>query len=397
METQLAGPLPRSYRVWVGAATVSQIGDGILYFALGWTASAYGGIAAGAVLAALIVPRTLLMLLGGAVADRLGARPVLIAADVVVLVASVAVAVAATAVGAPLWLLLVVAVVLGIATAFAFPASGSLPARLVGEPELPRALALRNAGFQVAQLAGAPLGGLLVVAGGLVAALGVNALSFIPVVVATAMLRTKPLEPVDRTSLLGEMGDALRVAVRVAALRVVLAAYAVAGGFVLPVQALLVPLLARERGWAATDAGLVEGAVGAAALLCALVVARTGTFRSAGPAAALGLLSTAVGAVLIAVVPSAPVAVGAGLLLGAGLGVFIAHAGPVLMTASPATHLSRMQALLGVVQSAVMVGSNLLLGWLAGTGGAAAATLVAAGVLAAAAVVTAASRALRQP
>ncbi|WP_232664729.1 MFS transporter [Pseudonocardia sp. TRM90224] len=395
MGTQLQERLPRSFRVWVGAATVSQIGDGILYFALGWTASAYGGVAAGAVLAALIVPRTLLMLLGGAIADRVGARPVLIAADVVVLVASAVVAVAAAAVGGPLWLLLVVAVVLGIATAFAFPAAGSLPARLVDAPQLPRALALRNAGFQVAQLAGAPLGGLLVVAGGLVAALGVNAVSFVPVVVATMLLHANPAGPAGRASLLREMGDALRVAVRVPALRVVLAAYAVAGGFVLPVQALLVPLLARERGWAATDAGLVEGAVGAAALLCALVVARTGTSRLAGPAAGLGLLGTAVGAGVIAAVPAAPVAIGAGLLLGAGLGVFIAHAGPVLMTASPASHLSRIQALLGVVQSGVMVGSNLLLGWLAGTGGAATATLAAAAVLAIAAVLTGTSRPLR--
>lgn len=53
-----------------GAVTVSQAGDGAPYFALGWAASGYGGAATGLVVAAITVPRTVLMLLGGAVADR---------------------------------------------------------------------------------------------------------------------------------------------------------------------------------------------------------------------------------------------------------------------------------------------------------------------------------------
>jgi MFS family permease len=143
----------------VGAATLSQVGDAIVYFALGWAASAYGSFAAGLVLAAITVPRTALMLLGGAVADRLGPRVVLLAADGALLAGSLAAAVASAVLGSPLWLLVAVALVIGVATSFYFPASGALPARLVEPAALPRAMALRNAGQQAAMLAGGPLGG----------------------------------------------------------------------------------------------------------------------------------------------------------------------------------------------------------------------------------------------
>lgn len=99
MGTQL---LSRGFRVWAGAATLSQIGDAIVYFALGWAASGYGGVAAGLVLAGITVPRTVFMLVGGAVADRVGPRAVMLTADAVLLIGSVGAAVTVAVVGTPL-------------------------------------------------------------------------------------------------------------------------------------------------------------------------------------------------------------------------------------------------------------------------------------------------------
>src|SRR5256885_2238945 len=67
------GAFPRTYLVWLAGAQASLIGDAALYFALGWAATAHGGKAAASVLTAITVPRTLLLLLGGAVGDRFGA------------------------------------------------------------------------------------------------------------------------------------------------------------------------------------------------------------------------------------------------------------------------------------------------------------------------------------
>ncbi|MFD0348301.1 MFS transporter [Kitasatospora aburaviensis] len=84
------------------------------------------------------------------------------------------------------------AAVIGTVDAFYLPASGSMPRRLVGAERLPRALALRQAGGQVAALFGAPLGGVLVALGGLSGAALADAVSF--GVVLLVLLRVRPAE-----------------------------------------------------------------------------------------------------------------------------------------------------------------------------------------------------------
>ena len=380
--------LPRRFRLWVGAATLSQTGDAVLYFALGWYASAHGGVAAGLVLAAVTVPRAVLMLLGGAVADRFGPRAVLLAADVAMAGVGMIAIVGVAWSGTPLWLLVALAAVTGTLTSFAFPAAGAYPARVVEGPAIPRALALRNAGGQLAMLAGNPLGGLVVAAGGMIAVLGVDALSFVAVVAVVALVRTLPAAmALPRRPLVREIADGLRIAAAEPALRMVFALYAVAGGLVIPLEALLLPLLARAAGWTPVATGLVAGSIGVGALTGALLVARVGTHPRAGLLAGIGLAATAVGAVGLVLAPNPIWGTLAGLVDGLGLAMFIAHAGPVVVARSPATHLSRMQALQGVVQSITLVATNVLVGLLASAVGAGAATLVVAAALAVAALV----------
>ena len=378
--------IPARFRVWVAASTVSQIGDAILYFGLGWYASAHGGGAAGLVLAAVTVPRAVLMLVGGAVSDRRGPRAVLLAADVAMATVALTTLAAVAGWGTPLWLLAALAAATGTLTSFAYPAAGAFPALIVPEPVLPRALALRNAGAQLAALAGNPLGGLVVAAGGMVAVLGLDALSFATVVVVVALVRTPPVVPREVSSLLGEIRAGLRVAAGDPALRQVFGLYAVAGGLVLPLEALLLPLLARSAGWSAAETGLVAGAIGVGAFAGALLVSRTGTHRRAGLLAGAGLAGTAMGAVGLVLAPGPVWGIAAGLVDGLGLALFIAHAGPVIVARSPAGHLSRMQALLGVVQSVTLVATNALVGLLASLTGPAATTFAVAAGLAAAGV-----------
>jgi MFS family permease len=71
-------PLPRAYLAWLAGTRASLLGDAALYFALGWAASAHGGRTGALVLTAITVPRTALLLIGGAVGDRFGARRVMV-------------------------------------------------------------------------------------------------------------------------------------------------------------------------------------------------------------------------------------------------------------------------------------------------------------------------------
>ncbi|WP_220131208.1 MFS transporter [Streptomyces sp. PT12] len=191
--------LPRAYRVWLGGALGSLLGDAALYFALGWAAAAHGGAAAGLVLTSITLPRTAPLLVGGALADRLGARRVMIVGDVAMITVALSLCLTVWRAGSPLWLLVATGLLIGVADAFYLPASESMPRRLVGTELLPKALALRQTGARLVTMAGGALGGLLVAAGGLGAAAAFDALTF--AFVLGALMAIRPARRASRAGL----------------------------------------------------------------------------------------------------------------------------------------------------------------------------------------------------
>ncbi|PUB22242.1 putative MFS family arabinose efflux permease [Promicromonospora sp. AC04] len=385
-------PLPASYLVWLAAATVSQLGDVVLGFAVGWVAAEHGGAAAGLVLAAGSLPSVLLLLLGGTIADRFGARRVMIAGDAVMLMMSVALALAVVHAGTPLWLLLAASVLRGAVFAFYSPSAGSMPRRLVADAQLTRALALRQGASQAVQLLGAPLAGILVVAGDLGSVALLDAGTFLVVLVVLLQVRpshtTPPADrgvPVWRAAL-----DGVRVVRRTPGLAGALALLATAAAFLLPTTSLVLPLLARDAGWGASEVGIVIGAQGAGIIAVTVVVSRQGGWRRPGVAASGGLAVAALGQAVLVVAASMPAGAGlavvAATAVGAGSGLFTVHLAPVVLGSAPRTHLARVQALVGLVQVGALTITNPALGTLASaTSPAVAAGASALGLLAAAA------------
>ncbi|WP_327739819.1 MFS transporter [Streptomyces nojiriensis] len=390
--------LPRVYLVWLIGTRASLLGDAVLYFALGWAASAHGGGMGALVLTAVTLPRTLLLLLGGAVGDRFGARRVMITGDAVMLTATLVLALVGPRLGASPWLLVMVAVVIGTVDAFYLPATGSMPRRLVGKDQLPRALAMQQAGGQIASLLGAPVGAVLVAAAGLTGAAVADAGTFAIVLVVLVCVR--PAFDVERSPrgeglLAGAVGG-VRIAVGDPVLRPALLLTAAAAGLLLPVVSLLNPLLAREHGWGAGVAGLVAGGQSLGMIAVALVVARRGTMGRIGRGAALGLCVSAPGITAVALADTAAVAVAGGIVVGAGSGMFACHIGPLVLTNIPDTHLARMQALLVLVQSLALVVGNNALGALADAQGATLAAVVCAVGVCAAGIVGLALKPIRR-
>jgi MFS family permease len=121
--------LPRAYVVWLSGVLASMLGDAVLYFALGWTASAHGGSVAALVLTAINLPRALLLLIGGAVGDRFGVRKIMLIGDSTMIALTVLLALVAFRWGAKTWLLITAGLLIGAVDAFYLPASGSMPRR----------------------------------------------------------------------------------------------------------------------------------------------------------------------------------------------------------------------------------------------------------------------------
>lgn len=188
-------PIPRRYWIWLGGAALSLLGSQMMAFGTTWVAAAWGGAFAGAVLTAVNLPRVALLLFGGALADRVGAWRVMITSDFAMAGAALVLGSAVLVVGVQPYLLLGIALVIGIVDAFYLPSSGSMPRRLVtGEP-LARAMSARQVTGQLATFAGPSAGGLLVATAGLATVAFVNAGTYVVMAVILVGLRPRSAPP----------------------------------------------------------------------------------------------------------------------------------------------------------------------------------------------------------
>ncbi|WP_261994119.1 MFS transporter [Streptomyces sp. t39] len=179
---------------WLGAYALSATGDSVYHVALTWAATRGGSAAeAGAVLAAGAVPRALLMLGGGVLADRVGPRTVVLVSDTARCLVVLGLAVLLWLATPGLWVLAAVAVVFGILDAVFMPAVGALPPRIAPRGQLARVQGLRGLAGRAATVAGAPLGGAATALSGAPAAFAAAAALFALSLPLLMTLRIAPL------------------------------------------------------------------------------------------------------------------------------------------------------------------------------------------------------------
>lgn len=389
--------LSRGFTAWLGAAMLSSVGDGVLYFAIGWTAAGLGGQTAGLVLTLVVLPRTLFMLAGGALGDRWGLRRTVIGCDICMVAVLGVFLVAERADVRPEILLVALAVVVGTTSAIRLPASGAFPRLFANDATLPRAMAVTSSWLQVSRLTGPALGGVVVAALGLTGAVGANLLSFAVILVVLLVIKppyeTRPAA--SEGSTLRQIRLGIEAARRMRETPALLGSVALVAGSVIPMLSLCVPLLARDRGWSATATGVIEAAWVVGSLAVGLLVARVGT--RPGPLAplTLGPLVAGLGVVIIAVSPTPAAATAGALVMGVGTAVFTTHVFPLYVLRTPPGMLARFQALIGVVQAGALLIANNVLGAIASAGGPVQAIVTAAALTAAAAIVLLSSPAIR--
>jgi MFS family permease len=155
----------RDFRLlWTGM-TVSLLGDGVFIVAVAWQAYALADrpAALASIGVATSLPQVIMLLVGGAVADRFPRRRVLLLADAARAATMALLAALAMSGTLELWQLVVAGALIGTATAFAAPAFDAIVPQLVQRRELTHANAIdqfiRPATLQ---LAGPALGGAVV-------------------------------------------------------------------------------------------------------------------------------------------------------------------------------------------------------------------------------------------
>jgi MFS family permease len=293
-----------------------------------------------------------LMMVGGTIVDRVGPKRVMITALVTMVPVSLSLAAVTTFVDAALWVLIPYSVIAGVVNGFYLPASMSMVRRLVADDQISRAHATQQAGQQMAAFIGAPLGGMLA-SGGLAVAAIVNAVALMVVMATLLAIRPAfiPPSPVDRATVGGEFWDGIRLVARDPLLRPALLFMAAAAAFLGPVLPLFIPLLVRSYDWEATAVGWLVGAEGLAFFVVAASVARRGTLRRLGSGSAVGTLIAGAGAISIALMSNLFYGLASAFVVGIGYGLAATHLTPLIIKASPQSHLSRITAMMGIVQN----------------------------------------------
>src|SRR3954454_504377 len=163
--------------------------------------------------AAELVPLITMALVGGALADRLDRRRLLLFDQIALVLVAAALCFAALAGEPPVWLLYVLGALLAGFGAVQNVARSAIVPNLVRPVLLRSALAVNYGLYQLTMVVGPGLGGLLIAAGGVQLAYGVDAVSCAAMVLGVLAIRTQPPQRDDdepELSIRRSIADGLR-------------------------------------------------------------------------------------------------------------------------------------------------------------------------------------------
>lgn len=306
----------RMVQSWLVVKALSDAGDAVWTIAVAWTAVQIASPAvAGLIVAAGTVPRAVILLIGGAIADRVDARRMMLLFNSIRVVVLALTAVWILLSEPTVAVLLIATVAFGICDAFYEPAAGTIPRQLVRPADLPAYSALSQTLSRLGTMAGAAIGGLLVAWAGMPGSATADVITF-TVVIAFIAIWLRPRFALPRTTkgetMLHDVASGFRHLGRDSATRTLVIALSGLNLAVGPALAIGLALQATAHGWGAGAVGLFEALVGGGAMLGALAVVRWRPRREA-IGAFWALVVQGIGIMALGI--GSPVAVGIGCVV----------------------------------------------------------------------------------
>ena len=338
---------------------------------------------------ATTLPVLLVALPAGALADIMDRRWILILTQVWMIAAATILGVATMAGIVTPWFLLALTFAMGLGAAFNAPAWQAIIPEVVARDQLPAAVALNSAGFNVARAIGPALGGIVIAVAGAATGFLLNAASFLGVLLVVHRWRPAPvvsIAPAER--LAGAMRAGIRYARHHRPLQIVLVR---SGTSLLSATAIwaLLPLIARQRfGMAALGYGVLLGCIGAGAVAGAMLLPRL--VRVAGPDRVVNLSTLVFAVSTAAMAVTSNGAVAAGVLVVGGMAWIglLSTFNTAAQLAVPAWVKARALALYLLVSQGALALGSAVWGWAATQGTIETALLIAAGLLTVSVVLT---------
>jgi MFS family permease len=267
----------RNYRLFFVGQSVSLIGTWMQKTAVSWViySLTHSKFMLGVTLFATMFPSFLFSFIAGVVADRYDRYKLLLLTQIVSMIQALLLTALIFFKHYSVWEILALSVFLGIINAFDVPARQSLVYEMVSDKkDLPNALALNSSMVNLSRLIGPAIAGIVIENLGDDVCFGLNALSFIAVIISLLLMKLPKYIQVPRTkNILGELRDGLSYIRRTPDIAFVLGMLALISLLVLPFST-LIPVYAKDifHGTASTF-GIIDSVIGLGAFCGAIFLA----------------------------------------------------------------------------------------------------------------------------
>ena len=338
------------------------MGQTMEFVALGWLVYQLTGSAFSLGLTGLAqaLPRIALVMVGGAAADRVDRRKLLIGVQAVVAGMYFVLATLVVLQAAQVWHVWVLAFVLGALRAFDNPSRQAIVPVLVAKEEIPSAVALGNLAWEAPRLVGPAIAGVLISLIGLGSTFYVASIGFILSMLMYGAMRSQRAEAArgDR-NFLRDMGAGLDFVRRNELFAAFIGLVFFNSIFGMSYQ-LLMPVFARDILRVGSEGfGFLQTAVGAGAILGSLVAARLAPSGHRGARALAGAAMFGMLIVAFAWSRSFPLSLGLMFLMGVASSLYMITISTALQVMVPNEYRGRVMGLWSLTFSLVPLGATI--------------------------------------
>ncbi|MGH8867243.1 MAG: MFS transporter [Actinomycetes bacterium] len=292
----------RNYRLFAAGQAVSLTGTWMQRIAQDWLVLRLthdSGTALGITTGLQFAPILLLSMYGGVLADRYSKRRILVLTQGGMALVALTLGLLDVTGLVQVWQVYLLAFLHGIGNALDNPVRQSFVHEMVGKDDLPNAVSLNSATFNLARITGPAVAGLVIAAFGTGVVFLGNAVSFAAVICGLLAMRVSELHVSDRVSRgRGQLREGLRYVRRRPDLMLVLTTVLFVATFGLNFQMTMALMAKAEFDRGAASFGLLSTAVATGSLVGALLAARRGRPRHrllVGAAITFSLLEMATG------------------------------------------------------------------------------------------------------
>ena len=361
----------RNYRLYFSGQLVSVIGTWMQTVAQSFLVLdlTHSGTQLGLTTAVRFLPVLLFGPAGGLFADRWDKRRVLYVTQTCAGLLAAAFAVVTGTHEMRLWIVYLLAVLLGFVNVFDNPARQTFISEMVTPGDLANAVTLNSVAMNMARVFGAALGGVLAAALGLALCFAVNAVSFAAVLASLAAMQASALFPARRVAREpGQIRQGLRYVRRTPELLIPLVMIAVIGTLAWEFQVSLPLMASKVFGGGAAAYGVMASVMGVGAVAGGLVAAAKSRPRASSLCVAA--IGWGIAILLAAVAPTMPLELAALVFVGYGSITFNSMAKTTLQLAATPTMRGRVMALWGLAWLGSTPIGGTIVGWVGQDAGA---------------------------